>query len=105
MRRRVQPGTWVQCNLRIRESQRRELAAAAKANRIPFQEEVRRRLTESFQLQSLDSFLYKLGMIAAAQSEKHSAGSIVGDAIKEAREAQRITPQQSKDEKAEGEMK
>jgi hypothetical protein len=53
--RRRQLNTWVQVNLRIQEAQRRELEAAAKENQVSFNEEVRRRLTESFQIEALDN--------------------------------------------------
>jgi hypothetical protein len=91
--------TWVQCNLRIQESQRRELEASARERKISFNEEVRRRLTESFQIESLDSFLYKIGMVAAAQSGKRPARSFIGEAIAEAREAKSKThaPQQEQE--------
>ena len=57
MRRRPRD-TWVQVNLRIRETQRAELAAAAKENEVSFNQEVRARLAESLEQkarQSLES--------------------------------------------------
>jgi hypothetical protein len=56
--RRRQPDTWVQVNLRIRESQRAELAAAAKEHEVSFNQEVRARLADSLEQkarQSLES--------------------------------------------------
>jgi hypothetical protein len=57
MRRRPRD-TWVQVNLRIRETQRAELAAAAKENEVSFNQEVRTRLADSLEQkprQSLES--------------------------------------------------
>jgi hypothetical protein len=98
--RRRKLNTWVQVNLRIQEAQRRKLEGAAKANQVSFNDEVRRRLAESFQRESLDSFLYKIGMVAAAQSGKRLARTFVGEAIAEAREAKSKTqaPQQEQKE-------
>ena len=56
--RRRKPDTWVQVNLRIRETQRAELAAAAKENEVSFNQEVRKRLADSLEQkprQSLES--------------------------------------------------
>jgi hypothetical protein len=58
--RRRKPKTWVQVNLRIQEELRRQLATAAEANQVSFNEEVRARLIDSFDQktrQSLASFL------------------------------------------------
>ena len=62
MRRRP-PDTWVQVNLRIRETQRAELAAAAKENEVSFNQEVRKRLADSLEQkprQSLESLAANL---------------------------------------------
>jgi hypothetical protein len=75
--RRRQLNTWVQVNLRIQEAQRRKLDAAAKANQVSFNDEVRRRLAESFQREPLESLLYKIGMVQVAQSGKR-APTILG---------------------------
>ena len=58
MRRRKSADTWCQVNLRIRESLRAELAAAAKEHEVSFNQEVRARLAESLEQkarQSLES--------------------------------------------------
>jgi hypothetical protein len=105
--RRRQLNTWVQVNLRIQEAQRRKLEAAAKANQVSFNDEVRRRLTESFQRESLDSFLYKLGMVGAEPTgallkkisvEAAPIETILGSGLKEAPEAKAETqaPQQER---------
>jgi len=78
--RRRQLNTWVQVNLRVQEAQRRKLEAAAKANQVSFNEEVRRRLTESFQRESLESFLYRLGTAEFARSGKRAEPTILGGA-------------------------
>lgn len=52
---RRKPDTWVQVNLRIRESQRAELAAAAKEHEISFNQEVRTRLTDSLEQKARQS--------------------------------------------------
>jgi predicted HicB family RNase H-like nuclease len=49
MRRRKSADTWCQVNLRIRESLRAELAAAAKEHEVSFNQEVRRRLADSLE--------------------------------------------------------
>ena len=89
--RRRQLNTWVQVNLRVQEAQRRKLEAAAKANQVSFNEEVRRRLEESFQRESLGSFLYKIGS---------AEGTILGDAIKELLDTQAPQQEQEKGGKA-----
>jgi hypothetical protein len=48
MRRRP-PDQWVQVNLRIKESLRRELDAHAKENQVSFNQEVRTRLADSLE--------------------------------------------------------
>jgi len=58
MRRRQPADKWCQVNLRIRESLRLELAAAAKTNAVSFNQEVRTRLERSLEhnaRQSLES--------------------------------------------------
>jgi hypothetical protein len=95
--RRRKLGTTVQVNARIREELRRELEASAKERNLSFNQELTRRLEESFRIESLDSFLYKIGMVAAAaQSGKRPARSFISEAIDEAREAKSKTqvPQQ-----------
>jgi hypothetical protein len=49
MRRRKPPDTWCQVNLRIRESLRAELAAAAEEHEVSFNQEVRARLADSLE--------------------------------------------------------
>jgi hypothetical protein len=61
--RRRSPDTWVQVNLRIRETQRAKLAAAAKENEVSFNQEVRTRLADSLEQkprQSLESLAANL---------------------------------------------
>ena len=64
MRRRKSADAWCQVNLRIKESLRAELAAAAKENQVSFNQEVRTRLAESLDQktrQSLESLVSDLG--------------------------------------------
>jgi hypothetical protein len=46
---RRKPDTWVQVNLRIKESLRAELAAAAEEHEVSFNQEVRARLGDSLE--------------------------------------------------------
>jgi hypothetical protein len=62
--RRRSSDSWVQVNLRIKESLRRELEAHAKENQVSFNQEVRTRLAESLEQktrQSLESLVSDLG--------------------------------------------
>ena len=62
--RRRKPDTWVQVNLRIRETQRAALSAAAKENEVSFNQEVRTRLADSLEQetkQSLENLVADLG--------------------------------------------
>jgi HicB family len=61
--RRRKPDTWVQVNLRIKETLRAELAAAAKEHEVSFNQEVRARLADSLEQkarQSLESLASNL---------------------------------------------
>jgi len=55
MRRRKPADPWCQVNLRIRESLRAELAAAAKEHEVSFNQEVRARLANSFEQETKQS--------------------------------------------------
>jgi ribosomal protein L18E len=94
---RRQANATVQTNMRIKEKLRRKLEAAAKENQVSFNEEVGRRLAESFQRESLESFLYKIGMVeVAAQSGKGSARTILGSAGLDESETQAPQQEQKK---------
>ena len=56
--RRRKLKTWVQVNLRIKEELRRQLEAAAKENQVSFNEEVRARLADSFEVKPRESLAH-----------------------------------------------
>ena len=60
-------GTTVQTGLRIREELRRKLGTAAKKSRVSFNEELTRRLEDSFQREPIESLLSKLDRNLAEQ--------------------------------------
>lgn len=73
---RRQANATVQTNMRIKEKLRRKLEAAARENQVSFNEEVGRRLAESFQIESLDSMLANLperiGLILGTGSQERT---------------------------------
>jgi hypothetical protein len=80
----------VQVNARIKETLRRKLAAAAKTHQVSFNRELTTRLEDSFQRESFDNYLYKLGVAQMAQSGKRAEPTILGGAT----EAETPAPQQ-----------
>jgi hypothetical protein len=89
----------VQVNARIKETLRRKLEAAAKEHQVSFNRELTTRLEDSFQREPLDSLLYKIGMVAAAQSGKPPARSLVGSAMADALDAEAKTPASQQEQK------
>ena len=102
--RRRKPQTWVQVNLRIKEELRRQLETAAKENQVSFNEEVRARLADSFEVKSRESLARTARRFEdfthwAERFREQFGRSIVGGAgLEEEAESKTQTPEQKQKE-------